>query len=70
MDAAGNRFDPNKLLVDPYARRLDRVFVRSPRLRLPREDAVDTAELMPKAIVMPPELYAHATPRRKAPANQ
>ena len=25
-------FDPMKLLVDPYAKRLDRVFVRSPRL--------------------------------------
>jgi glycogen operon protein len=37
--------------VDPYARRLDRVFVRSPRLRLPREEAVDTAPLIPKAIV-------------------
>jgi glycogen operon protein len=47
----GYFFDPNKLLVDPYARRIDRVFVRSPRLRLPREEAVDTAPLMPKAIV-------------------
>ena len=27
----GYHFDPAKLLVDPYARRLDRVFVRSPR---------------------------------------
>ncbi len=44
-------FDPNKLLVDPYARHLDRVFVRSPRLRFAREDAVDTAPLVPKAIV-------------------
>jgi glycogen operon protein len=64
----GLHFDPNKLLVDPYARRLDRVFVRSPRLRLPREDAVDTAPLVPKAVVMSPELYKHATPRRKAPS--
>ena len=47
----GFHFDPNKLLVDPYAKRLDRPFVRSPRLRLPREDAVDTAPLIPKAIV-------------------
>ena len=30
----GFHFDPNKLLVDPYARRLDRPFVRSPSLRL------------------------------------
>lgn len=44
-------FDPHKLLVDPYARHLDRVFVRSPRLRLAREDAVDTAPLVPKGIV-------------------
>ncbi len=63
----GFNFDPNKLLVDPYARRLDRVFVRSPRLRLPREDAVDTAPLVPKAVVLSPQLNKHATPRRKAP---
>lgn len=63
----GLHFDPNKLLVDPYARRIDRVFVRSPRLRLPREDAVDTAPLMPKAVVMSPQLNKHQTPRRKAP---
>src|SRR5690606_29850895 len=51
----GYHFDPNKLLVDPYAKRLDRPFVRSPRLRLPREDAVDTAPLVPKALVGLPE---------------
>ena len=60
-------FDPNKLLVDPYARHLDRVFVRSPRLRLAREDAVDTAELVPKAIVRGSENEA-AHPRKKAPS--
>ncbi|MGB3026596.1 glycogen debranching protein GlgX [Paradevosia shaoguanensis] len=59
-------FDPNKLLVDPYARRLDRPFVRSPRLRLPREDAVDTAPLVPKAIVVG-KTSEPATPRRKQP---
>jgi len=63
----GFNFDPNKLLVDPYARRLDRVFVRSPRLRLPREDAVDTAPLVPKAIVLSPNVNKPASPRRKAP---
>lgn len=62
----GYFFDPNKLLVDPYARRLDRVYVRSPRLRLHRDEAVDTAPLVPKAIV------SGATnkligPRRKTP---
>jgi len=64
----GFNFDPNKLLVDPYARRLDRVFVRSPRLRLPREDAVDTAPLMPKAVVLTPGVNKLLTPRRKAPS--
>ncbi|HUH78097.1 MAG TPA: glycogen debranching enzyme GlgX, partial [Devosia sp.] len=34
----GYFFDPMKLLVDPYAKRIDRVFVRSPRLRLDRAD--------------------------------
>ena len=63
----GFNFDPNKLLVDPYARRLDRVFVRSPRLRLPREDAVDTAPLVPKAVIVTPGVNKVATPRRKAP---
>jgi glycogen operon protein len=64
----GYNFDPNKLLVDPYARRLDRVFVRSPRLRLPREEAVDTAPLIPKAIILSPDINKHVLPRRKAPA--
>lgn len=49
--AQGYYFDPNKLLVDPYARRIDRTFVRSPKLRLPRDESVDTAPLVPKAIV-------------------
>jgi glycogen debranching enzyme GlgX len=57
-------FDPNKLLVDPYARHLDRVFVRSPRLRLGREEAVDTAPLVPKAIVRG-VAEVTAKPRRK-----
>jgi glycogen operon protein len=60
----GLHFDPNKLLVDPYARRLDRPFVRSPRLRLPREDAVDTAPLVPKGIVMGARNRPVMPPRR------
>jgi len=62
----GYFFDPAKLLVDPYARRLDRVFVRSPRLRLDRDEAEDTAPLIPKAIVVGdgnPEIM----PRSRAP---
>ncbi|WP_196257810.1 glycogen debranching protein GlgX [Pelagibacterium limicola] len=49
--AQGYYFDPNKLLVDPYAKRIDRAFVRSPKLRASREESVDTAPLVPKAIV-------------------
>ena len=60
-------FDPNKLLVDPYARRLDRPFVRSPRLRLTREEAVDTAPLVPKGIVVG-ATGEPASPRRKQPS--
>lgn len=44
-------FDPLKLLVDPYAVALDRPFAYDPRLGLARHDAVDTAPLMPKAVV-------------------
>ena len=62
----GYFFDPHKLLVDPYARRIDRAFVRSPRLRLHRDEAVDTAPLIPKAIVLGVE-NKPAAPRRKAP---
>lgn len=62
----GYFFDPNKLLVDPYAKRLDRPYVRSPRLRLHRDEAVDTAPLIPKAIVLG-AINKPATARRKAP---
>jgi glycogen operon protein len=44
-------FDPSKLLVDPYARELDRPFVYDPRLG---HYGVDTADLVPKAIVTEP----------------
>jgi glycogen operon protein len=54
----GLHFDPRKLLVDPYAKAIDRPFAWNPRLAAPREEAVDTAHLVPKAIVQelpPPE---------------
>ena len=50
----GHRFDPAKLLVDPYATALDRPFAWRPELALPRPSAVDTAALVPKALVPPP----------------
>jgi len=47
---AGHRFDPAKLLVDPLARRLDCPFLFDAALTLGRDNAVDTARLVPKAI--------------------
>ncbi|TPE50777.1 glycogen debranching protein GlgX [Amaricoccus solimangrovi] len=52
--ASGFWFDPAKLLVDPYAVELDRPFGYDPLLASPRAAKVDTAELMPKAIVPAP----------------
>ena len=46
----GRFFDPARLLVDPYVRRLDRAFAYSPALRQPREAGFDTAPLVPKAV--------------------
>lgn len=50
--AQGLYFDPDKLLVDPYARVLDRGFVFDPLLSLSRGEAGDTAALVPKGIVL------------------
>lgn len=51
-------FDPAKLLVDPHAVTLDRPFAYDPRLAAPRAAGIDTAPLMPKAVVtaLPPPL--------------
>src|SRR5215831_14653057 len=52
---AGHRFNPAKLLVDPYARALDRRFAYDPALSGATADPLiadprDTAALVPKAI--------------------
>lgn len=47
----GDRFDPSKLLADPHAVAIDRAFAYNPRLAAPRDAGIDTAALMPKAIV-------------------
>jgi glycogen debranching enzyme len=47
-------FDPDKLLVDPYAIALDRPYAYDPRLAGRRGDGGDTAPLMPKAVVQAP----------------
>jgi len=48
----GLRFDPNKLLVDPYAQALDRPFALSPELFAEPPASVDTAPFMPKGVVL------------------
>jgi glycogen debranching enzyme len=58
----GDWFDPAKLLVDPYATALDRPFAFDARLAAPRAAAIDTATLMPKAIVMASEMPAGSLP--------
>lgn len=48
---AGHRFDPAKLLIDPYATRIDRPFSHGPRLA---EFGEDTRSIVPKAILETP----------------
>lgn len=61
----GHRFDPAKLLVDPYAHMLDRPFTWHTELASVRAAAVDTAAWVPKAIVTPPlEVAPRLSPRK------
>ncbi|MFM7150967.1 MAG: hypothetical protein ACKO23_14090, partial [Gemmataceae bacterium] len=46
----GHRFDPAKLLVDPYAIRIDRAFRHDAALCV---RGTDTASFVPKVIVEP-----------------
>jgi glycogen operon protein len=50
--AHGLWFDPDKLLVDPYAVEIDRPYVYDPRLAARRGEGDDTAALMPKAVAV------------------
>ncbi|NTF43256.1 glycogen debranching protein GlgX [Rhizobium rhizogenes] len=52
-------FDPSKLLIDPYAKEIDRPFQYDPRLGIVGED---TRDLMPKAIVSRDVTVAPAKP--------
>jgi glycogen operon protein len=45
-------FDPDKLLVDPYAAEIDRPYVYDTRLAARRGEGGDTAPLLPKAVVV------------------
>ena len=56
-------FDPDKLLVDPYAVELDRRFAYDARLAAPRGAGVDTAGLVPKAVARRLEPRPHMPPR-------
>ncbi len=47
----GHRFDATKLLVDPYARRVDRAFRWDPILAAPPAAGIDTASIVPRGIV-------------------
>ncbi|MBA4783761.1 MAG: glycogen debranching protein GlgX [Rhizobiales bacterium] len=53
-------FDPAKLLIDPYATRIDRAWRYDPRLAAHRDEAIDTAPLVAKSMI---EILADA-PRR------
>ena len=60
--ARGLWFDPDKLLVDPYALAIDRAYAYDARLASPRGAGKDTADIMPKAVVqaLPAPLAAAA----------
>ncbi len=55
-------FDESKLLIDPYAKELDRPFVYSPRLSTFGDD---TADIVPKARVVGQTLVSVEPPRFK-----
>ena len=62
-------FDPDKLLVDPYATQIDCPYVYDPRLAARRGEGGDTAGLMPKAVVaaLSPNWPNCETPATAAP---
>ena len=69
----GHRFNPAKLLVDPYARGLDRPFALHPSLFGERPDGArddtDSAHHVPKALVLPEFADARAT-RPRVPLSR
>ncbi len=54
-------FDPDKLLMDPYAIAIDRPYVFDPKLSVRRGEGGDTAPLVPKAVatVLPDPVSLH-----------
>ena len=67
--AAGLWFDPDKLLLDPYATTIDRAFVYDPALAAPRGEGDDTAPLMPKGVVEAPLVPLSGVPPRFRPGG-
>jgi isoamylase len=71
VDGAGDRFDPNKLLLDPYAREMSHDPLEpaqpstSPYLTGAPDRAIDDGQVAPKAVAMP----ADTTSTGAAPAG-
>lgn len=59
---AGLWFDPEKLLVDPYAIEIDRPYRYDDALAERRGEGPDTAPLMPKAVVTAPSTVRRTKP--------
>ncbi len=65
----GHWFDPDKLLLDPYATAIDRAFVYDPVLAARRGAGGDTAALLPKGVVEAPVAPVPAAPSLFAPGG-
>lgn len=66
---SGLWFDPDKLLLDPYAPAIDRAFRYDPALAAPRGEGGDTAPLMPKGVVLAPLAPVAPAPPRFVPGG-
>jgi glycogen operon protein len=66
---AGLWFDPDKLLLDPYATAIDRAFAYDPVLAAPRGQGRDTAPLMPKGVIETPLPPLSVEPPRFTPGG-
>ncbi|WP_191838017.1 glycogen debranching protein [Catellatospora chokoriensis] len=71
VDAAGNRFNPNKLLLDPYAREMSHDTalpdgVASDYASGPAKRAVDTGTIAPKGIVLAADSTSFGTKPTRA----
>jgi glycogen operon protein len=64
----GHRFDPTKLLVDPYATLIDRPFRWDPALAAPPSAGADTAAFVPRCIVVGTESAQVRPGREQTPA--